>query len=203
MNTFLTSLLVILFTSVSYLYSAEATLQTDAAVAEVAVSSAPSLEPSVAQTTVTVETPKEVVPPPVPEPPKEIKPIGFVAPLTDLTRFYEDELISAKKLIERWNERLRAYVEREQSLEAEKDKFSKELAEKSGQNAKGNKKEVSELKKQVKRLEKDLKAVRKDLERIKKELMAELKEMGAYAAKTITEKFDQVKEKVKTFNQEE
>lgn len=131
------------------------------------------------------------------------EPASFLASLKDLVSFYEQEIVSFNKLIERWNSRVHSILEREVTLKIEIEKINKEIFEKKEADEKKNKKEIGRLEKQVKRLKKDLKSVQKTLDNERDELLSELKDLGKESQNAVKEKYKSVSEKVETFGQAE
>ncbi|OGR79999.1 MAG: hypothetical protein A3I11_05540 [Elusimicrobia bacterium RIFCSPLOWO2_02_FULL_39_32] len=135
--------------------------------------------------------------------PTKEEPESFLKFLQDLVSFYEQEIVSSNKFIERWSSRVRSTLEREVTLKTEIEKIDKEILEKKEADEKKNKKEIGRLEKQVKRLKKDLKSVQKTLDNEKDELLSELKDLGKESQNALKERFQSISEKVETFGKAE
>ena len=153
-----------------------------------AVDSAPAPQKTEAEPQKTEETP---APKKAAEAPAALETVGCVTPLKDVLAAYDRESGSLKKLMARWNAKMKAAVQQETSIKAEIDSTNKEIASKQDSTSKQDKKEAGRLKGRVERMSKELKIVRKENSQLCRELAAELREISKESLNNLKMRFQE------------
>lgn len=123
--------------------------------------------------------------------PKPMKAVGCVSPLQDLIKFYEKEIVSTRKTMDRWGAKLQVNLDRQKEIDDELSSLAKDLEEKKA-DPKRNKKEIARVGKQMERLQKDRKGLAKQMDKQCAELAGEVKDMGKESAAVLKERFQQI-----------
>jgi hypothetical protein len=99
--------------------------------------------------------------------------IEFISPATSLLFFYENEIITIKEIITRWNEEVISVNKKNIELNSQLEPINNELI-KYQVDSRKNKKEISALKKQSANIEKQRKQLTQQIEKASKELSSQL-----------------------------
>jgi predicted nucleic acid-binding Zn-ribbon protein len=101
--------------------------------------------------------------------------VNYVAPVTEILNFYENEIVSLHDVVVLWSGKVVATIQKDSVLSKQLEPLNKELT---GYNSdpKKNKKEIAELKKQCSKIEKERKELANQMEDDCKELSGYLKQ---------------------------
>lgn len=127
---------------------------------------------------------------------------GYVAPLKDIIPFYEKEIVSMKKMIDRWNTRANLSLQRESDLAAEIASLNKNINSKKESDAKKFKKEIKSLNVQLETLLKQQKQLKRDLVKESQELAIELDSVGKQTQMSMRNLFLQTQNNLRAFYKE-
>jgi hypothetical protein len=124
------------------------------------------------------------------------QPIGFVAPLQDLLAYHKKEIASLKQLIQQWNSRVGAMIQREQGMQQDVKAKTQKIADLEKENTKAGKREAARVTKDIARITKEIGLVKKERAELQREFMKELREISKESQQGLKDAYQQTTLKV-------
>ena len=126
-----------------------------------------------------------------------LKAISYVYPATDLIPFYNSEFSSLVGLIQEWDKKIKASLEKEKQNTLAINKIEKELTDKKNANSKAFSKDIVDLKKILYLSWENHKSIKKEMIAQEQKLIEELKGKSKEVDNAIDAKFMEVSKNVK------
>jgi hypothetical protein len=151
-------------------------------------------EPATAPVAVSTET-KSVIASTAPARTAEAEPGAMaesVAPLQRVVTFHENEIVSVKQMMDRWNGKIQDLLQRRQSLDEEVQSRLKQADELLQKNTKADTREAARLKKDAGRISKDMAAIDREIKGQMKDLVSEVRDVSSETQQALRDAYQQV-----------
>ena len=122
--------------------------------------------------------------------------VNYIAPVTEMLFYYQNEIISLQDIIVVWNEKVTTINKKDSELSKQLEPLKKELINYQ-LNPKENKKEISELKKQCTDIDKERKLLTRQIGTDSKELSGSLTQICKEVQSSVKERLSDIIENIK------